>query len=156
MASSTEAAEPTAATAEEQPILRDIKALLDVEASDPAMLISPSGEAVILPDTAYRLLRQVVQHLANDEAVSVIPTSRELTTQQAADLLNVSRPYLIQLLDRDDIPYHMTGTHRRIRLDDLLDYKHRRDAKRREGLRELTRKSQRLGLYDQGALRSDS
>jgi excisionase family DNA binding protein len=147
MATDVNTVEPTVATAEERTILRDIDALLNVDSEDRAMLLSPAGEAVVLPDTAYQLLRQVVQHLANDEAVSVIPVSRELTTQQAADLLNVSRPYLIQLLDRDDIPYHRTGTHRRIRLDDLLTYKRRRDAERREGLRQLTRKSQRLGLY---------
>lgn len=147
MASSVETTEPSTATDEERAILRDIEALLNVDSEDRAMLLSPSGEAVVLPDTAFQLLRQVVQHLANDEAVSIIPISRELTTQQAADLLNVSRPYLIQLLDRDEIPYHRTGTHRRIRLDDLLAYKRHRDAERREGLRQLTRKSQRLGLY---------
>jgi excisionase family DNA binding protein len=139
--------EPATATAEEQALLRDIEALLERESSDPAMLLSPSGEAVVLPDTAYQLLRQVVQHLARDEAVSVIPISRELTTQQAADLLNVSRPYLIRLLDSGDIPYHRTGTHRRIQLNDLLAYKRERDAERREGLRQLTRTSQQLGLY---------
>lgn len=148
MATDIHAIEPSAATDEERAMLRDILSLLDVDCDDRAMLLSPAGEAVVLPETAYQLLRQIVQYLANDEAVSVIPISRELTTQQAADLLNVSRPYLIQLLERDDIPYHMTGTHRRIRLDDLLTYKHRRDAERREGLRQLSRTSQRLGLYD--------
>lgn len=147
MAAEIQTTEPATATAEEQAILRDIETLLELESADRAMLLSPSGEAVVLPDTAYQLLRQVVQHLANDEAVSVIPVSRELTTQQAADLLNISRPFLIQLLDKEDIPYHWTGTHRRIRLDDLLAYKRQRDTERREGLRQLSRKSQRLGLY---------
>jgi len=148
MATEFETTEPAVATDEEQVILRNIEALLAVDTEHPAILVSPEGETVVLPEAAFQLLRKVVHHLANDEAVSVIPISRELTTQQAADLLNVSRPYLIQLLDRDEIPYHRTGTHRRIRLDHLLDYKRRRDADRREGLRQLTRKSQRIGLYD--------
>jgi excisionase family DNA binding protein len=148
MASNITTPEPTVATDDEQAILRDIDALLNVESNNPAVLVSPAGEEVVLPETAFRLLRQVVQHLANDEAVSVIPISRELTTQQAADILNVSRPYLIQLLERGEIPYHRTGTHRRIRIDHLLAFKRERDAERREGLRQLTRTSQRLGLYD--------
>ncbi len=147
MATEKQTIEPVTATADEQALLRDIEALLDAESGDHAMLLSASGEAVVLPDTAFQLLRQIVQYLARDEAVSVIPISRALTTQQAADLLNVSRPYLIQLLDKDDIPYHWTGTHRRIRLDDLLTYKRQRDTARREGLRQLSRTSQRLGLY---------
>ena len=147
MAMEFETTEPAAATDDEQVILRHIEALLAVNTEHPAMLVSPDGETVVLPDSAFQLLRTVVHHLANDEAVSVIPVNRELTTQQAADLLNVSRPYIIQLLDREEIPYHWTGTHRRIRLDHLLDYKRRRDAERREGLRQLTRRSQRLSLY---------
>ncbi|HEX5503538.1 MAG TPA: excisionase family DNA-binding protein, partial [Thermomicrobiales bacterium] len=80
-----------------------------------------------------------------------VPVYRELTTQQAADLLNVSRQYLIRLLERGDLPFTRTGTHRRIRLDDVLRYKDARSARRREGLRRLTRLSEELGLYDEPA-----
>jgi excisionase family DNA binding protein len=71
-----------------------------------------------------------------------------LTVDAAADLLNVSRPYLFRLLDHEDIPSTGSGEHRHIALADLLGYKQRRDARRREALRELTQMSQEFGLYD--------
>lgn len=79
----------------------------------------------------------------------VIPVDEELTTQEAADILNVSRPYLVSLLEQGVIPFVKTGTHRRIPLGDLLEYKTRRDAQRRKALTELTQLSQELGLYDE-------
>jgi len=71
-----------------------------------------------------------------------------LTTQQAADLLSVSRPYLIKLLENGQIPYHHVGSHRRIRMGDLLDYKGSRDCLRKEHLNAMVRVSESLGLYD--------
>jgi len=101
-----------------------------------------------VPESVQAVVREAIRILANDEAVSVSAIDRELTTQQAADLLNMSRTYFTQLLDHGDIAFHRVGTHRRVRLQDLLTYKRERDAQRREGLRRLTRKSRRLGLYD--------
>lgn len=140
--------DPVAATDAEQEALQRIDALLQERPASCASFISASGETIELPDTLYHVLRQAVQHLAQDRAVSIVPVENELTTQRAADLLNVSRPYLIQLLERGDIPYHRVGTHRRIGFSDLMTYKHRRDQERRAGLRKLTRMSQRMGLYD--------
>jgi excisionase family DNA binding protein len=79
--------------------------------------------------------------------VQIIPDASELTTQQAADFLNVSRPYLIGLLEADEIPYRKVGTHRRIRFEDLREYRRRDDLKRRQAADELTRLSEELGLY---------
>jgi excisionase family DNA binding protein len=76
-----------------------------------------------------------------------MPIDRELTTQAAADILNVSRQYLVELLDNQTIPHTKVGTHRRIRFGDLMNYKTDRDAKRRAGLSRMTKKSQQLGLY---------
>jgi excisionase family DNA binding protein len=76
-----------------------------------------------------------------------MPDAAELTTQQAAEFLNVSRPYLIKLLESDQIPFRLVGTHRRIRFRDLRDYKSRDDLDRRRAADELTSLSQELGLY---------
>jgi excisionase family DNA binding protein len=115
--------------------------------SGQARLILPTGEDVELPDSVFQLLRQVVRVLAQGEAVSIVPVQKELTTQQAADLLNVSRQYLVRLLDQGKIRYHRVGTHRRIAFGDLMEYKRLRDDEMKQGLDELTRLSQELGLY---------
>ncbi|HEY7832450.1 MAG TPA: helix-turn-helix domain-containing protein [Ktedonobacterales bacterium] len=77
-----------------------------------------------------------------------MPLNKELTTQEAADLLNVSRPFLIKLLEQGGVPFAKTGSHRRIRFSDLMAYKHRRDADRQRALARLTQMSQEVGLYE--------
>ncbi len=77
--------------------------------------------------------------------MSVVPANQELTTQHAADLLNVSRPFLIKLLERGEIPFRLSGTHRRIELQEVLKYKSERSAKRRVALSELAKDAESLG-----------
>lgn len=110
-------------------------------------LVGPEGQGIDLPESLHALVREIVRVLTRGDAVSIVPISKELTTQEAADLLNVSRQYLVRLLERGEIPYHKVGTHRRIAFADLIEYKRRRDEERRRGLDELTRMSQELGLY---------
>lgn len=114
-----------------------------------AVLRSPSGHELPLPHSVYRVLEQVVHEMARGNAVRVLVVKAELSTQQAADLLNVSRPHLVKLLERGQIPYHRVGSHRRVVLEELLVYKERRDRERLEGLDEITRISDELGLYDE-------
>ncbi len=87
---------------------------------------STPGEQVELPHETYRVLRQVIEAMHQGLAVTVAPQSQTLTTQQAADLLGVSRPTVIKLLDSGKIPFERTGTHRRILLHDLLAYRAQR------------------------------
>lgn len=84
-----------------------------------------------------KLLRQILTHIEQGEGVTFVPNSKQLTTQQAADILNVSRPYLVKLLEAGEIKFSMTGRHRRIEARDLFAYKHRRNAKRDEQLDDL-------------------
>lgn len=144
--------EPIAATDQERPNIAridDFFARLDDECKPSRpRLVSSAGEEIELPEPVFHLLRQLVHDLAQGNSVTIVPVHKELTTQEAADILNVSRQYLVELLEAGAIPFTLVGTHRRIRFGDLMDYKQRRDASRREGLSRLTKKSQKLGLYD--------
>lgn len=99
-------------------------------------------QAIDLPAGAVDLLVHVLEAMAEGQGVTLIPESAELTTVQAADVLNVSRPYLIKLLDRKAIPHRKVGSHRRIRMEDVMAYKNAIDREREEVLAELTREAQ--------------
>jgi excisionase family DNA binding protein len=137
---------PDAADSE---VLAQLEAVLGRETSEIPRLIGPRGEEVILPASVYRALRQLVHMLAQQQSVAVVSVERELTTQEAADLLNVSRPYLVRLLEGGEIPFMRTGAHRRVRLGDVLAYKRRRDTARGDALDRLAQLNQELGLYDE-------
>jgi len=102
--------------------------------------------AMVVPRQAAVMLAQILGFLAEGQGVQIIPDGTELTTQQAADLLNVSRPYLIKLLEEGQITYRMVGTHRRVRFQDLYEYKRQDDIKRRAAADEITQLGQELGL----------
>ncbi len=101
---------------------------------------------VALPRAAFNLLLELLGQLANGNAVTIVPVHAELTTQQAADLLNVSRPHLVELLERRAIPYRKVGTHRRIFLQDVVSYRRRESEARAKVLDELAAEGQRLNL----------
>lgn len=104
-------------------------------------------EPVILPAAAVRLLGALLTELASGNAVTPISHHAELSTQEAADLLNVSRPFLADLLDSGQLPHHRVGTHRRVRLADLMTYKRQQDSGREAALKELVALSQDMKLY---------
>jgi excisionase family DNA binding protein len=104
------------------------------------------GTDVIQPASAVRLLKNILAEMAQGRAVALLPIQAELTTQQAADLLNVSRPYLIGLLEQRKIPFRLVGQHRRVRLDDLLAYKRKDDEDRRSVADELAAEGQELSM----------
>lgn len=103
-------------------------------------------ESLVIPAVAARLFENILMHLSQGNTATILPLQRELTTQQAADLLNVSRPYLIGLLDRCKIPYRKVGTHRRVYAKDIIDFKRSDDLKRSATLDALVKESQELDL----------
>ncbi|HYJ13749.1 MAG TPA: excisionase family DNA-binding protein [Thermomicrobiales bacterium] len=112
------------------------RALLERYAApdEPLILhIGDDAELLELPSEAVEMLRDILAAIASGERVSVLTEHAELSTFEAAAILNVSRPYLIRLLDEQQIPSHKVGTHRRVRLDDLLEYKER-DVRARQAV----------------------
>lgn len=97
---------------------------------------------VPMPVSVLRLLVQILTEIGEGNAVNIIPVQAELTTQQAADVLNVSRPFFVKLLEQGAIPFHKVGAHRRVLYQDVIAYKERIDARRRQTLEELAALSQ--------------
>jgi len=117
-------------------------------------LVMPDGTRIALPDELATVLRDVVTTLAQGKAVTVAPQHTTLTTQQAADLLGVSRPTLVKFLDAGKLPYTQPGRHRRLRLSDVLAYRDRVRHEREQDLDELAEISDEAGLYNDEVTRT--
>lgn len=127
--------------------IKELERILRQEPS-PGKLVGSNGEEIAIPKSVYQALLQVVHAMALGKAISIVTQEEEMTTQQAADFLNVSRPYLIKLLEQGEIPYIKVGSHRRVNFQDLMKYKEQRDIKRREGMKKLTQFLEEEGFYD--------
>jgi excisionase family DNA binding protein len=131
---------------------REVRYALEKHGADrPALRVQiagPGDEAapLDLPPIVTRLLMNILRETAAGHAVTLVPLESEITTQQAAELLNVSRPYVVGLIDKGTLPARMVGNHRRLPLKDVLAYKADNRAKRRQTLRELAALDQELGL----------
>ena len=113
-----------------------------------AALVGPENLRIPQPDPLHRVLLHAIRFLEQGEGVLILPATQELTTQSAADMLGVSRQYLVQLLEQGRVPFHKAGTHRRVYLKDLMEYRKQRDAARRNMLDEITQEAVADGLYD--------
>lgn len=103
-------------------------------------------EPVEIPGAAAQLLLRLLEQMARGHAVTLIPVDAELSTQQAADLLGVSRPFVVKEIEALRLPARKVGTRRRVMLVDLMDYKQRSDERRQRALDELSALDQELGL----------
>lgn len=103
---------------------------------------SDQGEAIELPAGAVHLLLDILEAMAAGQGITLIPENAELTTVQAADILNVSRPFLVGLLEEGKIPHRKVGTHRRIRMEDVMNYKQKIDEEREAILDQLVAEAQ--------------
>ena len=104
------------------------------------------GETIPIPLSLFGMVIDILTNMARGNAVTIVPLHAELTTQESADLLNVSRPFVIQLVDAGRLPHRKVGTHRRILFADLLEYKRNSNADCLQALKEMTRQAQELGM----------
>lgn len=118
-----------------------------IEGTDPVPArFAAVPESVVIPTPAFRLLKQILDQMAHGNGVALMPLHAELTTRQAAELLQVSRTHLVQLLDQGRIACRKVGAHRRVRAQDVLAYRRETESRRRKALDDLTARDQELGL----------
>lgn len=148
----TRTREPIVPTAQDAAIAREASRMLAPYVEHLESLRFQVGEEkkvtqkLLLPATAIRLLLDLLTEMAAGNAITLIPVHAQLTTQQAADVLNVSRPFLVSLLEQGKIPHIKVGTHRRILFEDLMRYKKSIDRERQKALDELVRESEKLNM----------
>lgn len=111
-------------------------------------LVSASGERLEMPESMYEALRQVAEALSSGMGVNVAPLSAMLTTQEAAEYLGISRPTLVRILERGEIPMEKPGRHRFVRLKDIVDYQEQMKEKRRAALEQMIADAEDEDLYD--------
>ncbi|MBN2112711.1 MAG: helix-turn-helix domain-containing protein [Acidimicrobiia bacterium] len=114
-------------------------------------VMGPNGEEIVLPAQVFEALRDIVQLMAQGRAVTIAPVHQRLTTQEAADLLGISRPTLVKLLESGEIAFEQPGRHRRVRLVDVLEYRDRRSTQRRDALDKMVEIADGSGMYDRTA-----
>jgi excisionase family DNA binding protein len=112
-------------------------------------LIGAGGKEIALPDSILRLVYEAMVSAASGKRLRLVEEDEEVSPEKAAEFLQVSRPYLVRLLDNGEIPFHYVGTHRRITMSDLIEYKRRRKIKSKEALQRMTELSEEMGLYDE-------
>ena len=133
-------------------LVRLARSLTGVKGAARARLVGPDGSQIEIPDELYGVLRDVVAALSQGLAISIAPHNTMLTTQEAADLLNISRPTLVRLLTDGAIPYTMRGRHRRVLLRDILDYQERTRSERQQTLDQMAAEGEDDGLYEATAM----
>jgi excisionase family DNA binding protein len=146
----TVALERTVLPPDSDPQLTDLARMLTSEAAtrrEVAVLVGPDGKPTPLPDAVFDILRGVVDALAHGMAITIAPHNTMLTTQEAADLLGVSRPTLVRLLEDGEIPFEMRGRHRRVRLADLVEYQNRTRQAREQALAEMAERGEQDDIY---------
>jgi excisionase family DNA binding protein len=140
-------------TREEQKIAMEsydtlVASLEQIKSDNPEIEIDETNEKIRIPLKALKLLARILKETSKGKPVSIVPLATELTTQAAAELLGCSRPHLVKLLEKGDIPFTKIGKHRRIKYEDLTEYKQKMKQKQEKLLREMMELDEESGLYD--------
>ena len=125
-----------------------IRALRQLVHEGPIKLVGAKGRRTELPPAVVGLLDEILKNMQAGKAVSIVPEHQQLTTQRAANLLGVSRPFMVRLLEEGKLLFHMVGSHRRVYLKDLLAYQQRRDEERHDAINRMARMELDAGTYD--------
>ncbi|QQS46477.1 MAG: helix-turn-helix domain-containing protein [Acidobacteriota bacterium] len=126
-----------------------LKQYLKDHASASLRLGGAGDKEIVLPDTILRLISEALSSAAAGKKLRLVEEDEEISPEKAAEFLQVSRPYLVRLLDGGEIPFHYVGTHRRITMSDLIEYKRKRKIKGKEALQKMVEVSEEMGLYDE-------
>ncbi len=113
-----------------------------------AKIVGADGKSESLPNNPYSFLLRLLADLRAGQSITILQTRQELTTAESSRLLGMSRQFLVQLLEKDELPFHLVGTHRRLYVGDVLAYKTRRDSERHRILGDLARAEVAQGTYD--------
>jgi excisionase family DNA binding protein len=122
--------------------------LEDLKSKNPEIEIEETGEKIIIPLNALRLLAKILKSMSKGQPISIVPIATEMTTQAAAEFLGCSRPHLVKLLESGEIPFVKVGKHRRVKFEDLARYKKAMKLKQEELLIKLMKADEDSGLYD--------
>ena len=132
----------------EEPLDELVAALSRLDAAPNTLLSGPNGERLVLPARVFAVLRGIVAAMADGQAVTIAPAHQRLTTQEAADLLGISRPTFVKLLESGEVPFEQPGRCRRVRLTDVLSYRQRRTTQRRDSLDRMVDIADESGMYE--------
>ena len=130
----------------------NIRALRQLVQEDSVKIVGAKGRRAELPRAIAGLLDEILKNMQAGKAVSIVPEHQQLTTQRAANILGVSRPFMVRLLEEGELTFHMVGSHRRVNLKDLLAYKKRRDEERHDSINRMARMEMEAGTYDKVVL----
>jgi excisionase family DNA binding protein len=122
------------------------KRIAEIKKGSIKIKIQETGEFISIPRKALTFLLEIISSMAEGKSITLIPSDSEISTQQAADMLNVSRPHLVKLLENGEIPFKKVGSHRRVFLQDLIEYERRLAKTREEKMQFLAKQAQDLNL----------
>lgn len=131
--------------AEQRQVAKVYKLLLKTKT---ACLVGPNNSKLELPPSVYKILVQILQNIQEGKRIAIVPFTEELSTQAAANILGISRQFLVKELEAGKISFHRAGSHRRICLKDVLEYKNQRQIARAESIGRMARMSEEAGVYD--------
>lgn len=122
--------------------------LIDLHLDNPEIKIEESSEKIKIPLNALKLLATILKATSQGQTMSLVPTTKVLTTQEAAEFLGCSRPHFVKLLEKGTIPFTMIGKHRRVSFQDIVGYKNDRKLKQEQLLIDMMKSDEDLGLYE--------